>query len=184
VLPAESLQQLAQERKMNAFAIKDFWILDVDSAASIANFGYTVMIQVHWRGPSDCPNPKPVPHHTGDRFLKRPVKVSLHGKRRMGDFNANSRSMIIVGERVRRLVEENRLKGFAFLPLKFVRHNPIKGQAFSTEELEGRFWELGVDLTLPFGASYPFRIITICEQCGWQEQMFPKTGKLSFDTSP
>ena len=136
----------------------------------------------------DCPNSKPRGHWVWPE-IKWPLRVSWYcwsgsGIRRYGDFNEiNLPFGLVVGERVRKLVEENELKGFVFRKIRMVKHRPLREQAFAPEEVQGKFWVLDADLTLSlsFGRSNKMEVKRMCDVCGWTEVAFPRKGKLSVE---
>jgi hypothetical protein len=165
---------------VSSLSVADFWVIEELPGSFAACEQLVARANAHVPLPRDCPNPLPVPHTARPR-IKWPLRISWSGVRRFGDFNDSGTGFCVVGERVRGLVEENGLKGFIFRELKFVKHTPIRDQAFAPNEVEGKFWALDAErtLALSFGPSHPVEVETVCERCGWTEVAFPRKGELS-----
>ena len=168
---------------MKTLSVKDCWILNDLPGSFAAGEHRTARANVRFPERYTCANSKPIPHMVAPP-IKQPVRVSWSGARRFGDFNYTGDPFgIIVGQRVRRLVEENGLKGFVFRDVRFVQHKPLRDQAFAPEEVQGKFWALDAEiaLSLTFGPSHPIEVKQVCDLCKWTEIAFPRKGEITLD---
>jgi hypothetical protein len=165
---------------MQKLRVDNFWILSNLPGRFAACQQLVARANARAELVRNCPNPSPVPHRV-QLPVKWPLRVSWSGVRRFGDFNDNDTGFCIVGERVRNLIEANALKGFVFREVECVKHVPIRDQAFSPAEVQGKFWALDAELTLEvsFGELNPIEVAVLCSKCGLTEIAFPRKGDLA-----